>query len=114
MMGVQVREELDEKEKFIGELVYRYLTIFQFNCHAIVQSDQDSDYDFIGGYVVYTSHPHPPSPASVDFQTDSILYKSVKDVIKSQFTTCLAPTEQVLKKFFSKCLKKNLVSLDRR
>ncbi len=61
-MGVQVREELDEKEKFIGELVYRYLTIFQFNCHAIVQSDQDSDYDFIGGYVIHTAHPHPPPP----------------------------------------------------
>jgi len=45
----KVSEELSEKEKYIGELIYRYLTIFQFNCHAILEGVPDTDEDFISG-----------------------------------------------------------------
>ena len=45
----QVTEQLGENETFIGELIYRYLTIFQFNCHGILEGVPDPDYDFIKG-----------------------------------------------------------------
>jgi hypothetical protein len=46
-----VTDQLTENEKYIGELLYRYLTIFQFNCHAILEGVPDMEDDFISGYV---------------------------------------------------------------
>jgi hypothetical protein len=46
---MQVTDQLTENEKYIGELLYRYLTIFQFNCHAILEGVPDMEDDFISG-----------------------------------------------------------------